>query len=133
MPSVSDLWLDNRDHPGLVAQRREAGQRVRVGPQCLPRRDSFPDQEDRAPPGEAGAEKRVLREALPQPVQALGDLLARRPGERLRPGVHLDAGEQPAGGECVREGLAVVKALPECLVAEDDAAHPLGQVRRGNE
>ena len=107
VPAVhQDFWLHDRDQASLVAQRRVASQGVRVGAQPAPRRDSVADREHRAPLGEPGPEPGVLRQPLAQAVQALGDLLPRRPGQRPGTQVHLDARQQPAARQRRGEGLA---------------------------
>ncbi len=79
--------------PGLLRERRVAGERVRVDVDAGIRRDAVADRDHRAPLAEARAELVVLREARAQAVEALGDLLLRVPGEVLRARVDLDPGD----------------------------------------
>src|SRR4029077_16380864 len=72
----------------------------------------------------------VLREALPQPVETFGYRLALGVCERLRAQVDLDPGDDPLGGEQLREGRAVVGLLPDRLVVENDPADELLGARR---
>ena len=90
------LRLDDRHDAGFLAQRRIAGERVRVGLDAVPRRQAVGDGDDGAPLGEAGAELVVLGQALAQAVEPFGDRLdlGVRAGERLGAGVDLDAGDR---------------------------------------
>ena len=90
------LGLDDRHDARLLAQRGVAGERVGVGVDAVLATAAVGDRVDRAPLREARAELAVLGQALAQPVEALGDRLALGAGERLRAGVDLDAGDDPA-------------------------------------
>ena len=123
------LGLDDRDEARLLRERGVAGERVRVRPDAVLARDPVADRDHGAPLGEPRAELAVLREALAQAVEALGDLLARRERERLRALVDLDPGDDPEPLEQLRERLAVGRALADRLVEEDHAADVLGGAR----
>ena len=62
---------------------------------AVARRSTLDDRVGGAPLDEAGAELAVLGQPLAQSVEALGDRLARRQGQRLGAGVDLDAGNDP--------------------------------------
>ncbi len=83
------------------------------------------DRVRRAPLREPRAERVVLREPLAQPVEALGDRLALGEREGLRALVDLDPGDDALRLEQLRERRAVVRALADRLVVEDDAADVL--------
>src|SRR4051794_30174283 len=79
------LGLHDRDQTGLLTQRGVSPQSMCVRPQAVARRDAVADGDHRPPLAEASAHLRILSEPVAQTVQALGDLLARRTGERLAP------------------------------------------------
>ena len=84
------LRLHDRHDPGLLAERRVARQRMGVGVDAVPARPPvIADGDDRAPFGEARAEAVIVLQPLAQPVEPLGDLLARAcrrgPWRRHRP------------------------------------------------
>ena len=87
--------LDDRHDLRFLAERRIAGERMRVGLDAVPRRTAIGDGDDGAPLREARAELIVFGEALAQSVEPFGDRLdlRRRPGERLGAEVDLDAGD----------------------------------------
>src|SRR5204863_2328253 len=85
------------------------------------------------PLGEAGPERLVLGEALAQAVEPLGGDLAGGARQGLGPPVHLDARDDPLAGEDLREGRAVVGALPDGLVEQDHAADELRRARSREE
>ena len=121
--------LDDRDDRGLLAQGRVARERLGVRGDAAGGRDAGADVDDRAPLGEARAEAVVLGEPLAQAVEALGHRLARKAGERLGARVHLDAREDAARGEQLRERLAVGGLLAEGLVVQDHARDVLLGIR----
>src|SRR5918992_1623 len=128
------LGLDDRDDAGLLAERGVARQGVGVqldrapGGQGLAR-----DRDHRSPLGEARPELAVLRQAPSKAVESLCDGFARRARERLRTGVDLDAGENIARGEVLREGRAGAGGLAQRLVEHDHSAHVLGHAVRGEQ
>ncbi len=128
-----DLRLDDRHDAGLLAERRVARERVRVDVDAGRGRDAVADRDHRAPLREAGAERRVLREPLAQPVEPFGDLLVGMERERLRAGVDLDAGHDAEGRQRVGERDAGERALPDRLVEQDRAADRFGESRRGDD
>src|SRR3954465_9372008 len=75
-----------------------------VGPEAVVRRDAVADGDHRSPLAKAGAHLRVLGEPVAQTVQALGDLLARRTGERLAPVATLMPGITPRGASSTGNG-----------------------------
>jgi len=82
---------------------------------------------------EARAEAAVLLEPLPQPVEALGDRLARGERERLRALVDLDPGDDPFRLEQLRERRPVEPGLADRLVEQDHAADELLRAGRREE
>ena len=76
------LGLDDRNKIPLLAERRVARQRMRVGAEAVVGGDAVADRDHRAPLGEARAEGGVLLEPRAQAVEPLGDLLA-RVGQRI--------------------------------------------------
>ena len=68
-----------------------------------------------------------------RPSRPFGDGLAREAGERLRARVHLDAREDAARGEQLREWLAVGGLLAEGLVVQDHAGNVLLGTGRGEQ
>jgi hypothetical protein len=86
-----------------------------------------------APLGEAGAKLPVLGQALAEAVEALGDRLAGSVRERLGTLVDLDPRDDSTPREQLGEGGAVVRALADRLVVEDDAADELLRALGGEE
>ena len=74
-----------------------------------------------APLREGRAQRAVLRESLPEPVEPFGHRLAREEGERLGAGIHLDARDHPGVLEHLHERAAVRGGLADRLVVEDRA------------
>src|SRR4029078_6486793 len=70
-----------------------------------------------------GAEPAILREALSQSIQALGDQLAGTERQRRRAFVDLDAGDRARGLDHLDQWRAVLGALADGLVVEDDAGN----------
>ena len=132
-PVHEHLGLDDRHDPGLLAERRVAGERMRVRPDAVLARERVGDRVRRAPLREARAEVAVLLEPPAQPVEAFGDGLAFGERQRLRAQVDLDAGNDALRREQLRERRAVVRALANRLVVEDDAADELLDARRREE
>ena len=116
------LGLDDRDDSCLLRESRVARQGMGVRREVPIRRDAVSDGDHRAPLREAGAEAVVLLEAPAEPVEALGDLLARKARLIVRAGVDLDPGDDALRGEHLREWSPVVGGLAKRLVVEDDAA-----------
>src|SRR5262249_25677693 len=85
------------------------------------------------PLGEPRAPLPVLGEALPEPVETLGDRLVGEQRQWLGPRVHLDPGDRPRGLEDLDERYPVVGRLPDRLVEQDHAADVLAQTRRREE
>src|SRR6476659_476622 len=79
-----DLWLDDRDEPGLLRERGIARERVRVRTEAVLARDAFADRDHAAPLREARAELAVFLQPRAQAVEALGDGLAIGEREWLR-------------------------------------------------
>ena len=75
----------------------------------------------------------VLLEPAAQAVEALRHLLAGEERQVLRAGVDLDPGDRALRGEHLRERRAVVGALADRLVVEDDAADELLHPGRGEQ
>ena len=124
------LGLDDRHDARLLAQRGVTRERVRVGIDAGLRRNAIRDVDDGPPLGEASAELVILRETLAQAVEALGDGLARKAGERLRSRVDLDAGNDAVAGEVLGERHPVPGLLTQRLVVKDDGADVVGSPRR---
>ena len=91
------------------------------------------DADDRPPFGEAGAHAVILREAIPQPVEPLGDGLLGGAGERLCAGIDLDAGNDALAREDLGERRPVGALLTDGLVIQDGAADELGRAWRGEQ
>ncbi len=104
------LRLDDRDESGFLAQRRVAGQRLRVGLDAAPAGHAVAHGDHRAPLGKAGAHLGIFRQAVAQSVQALGDLLSGMTGQVLRAGIDLDAGDDPGIGDGLDERSAVLRS-----------------------
>ena len=83
--------LDDRHDVRFLAQRRIAGERMRIGVDRELRRNAIGDVDHRAPLGEPRAELVVLGETLAQAIETFGDRLIRETGERLGARVDLDA------------------------------------------
>jgi hypothetical protein len=116
------LGLDDGHDAFFLADRRVAGQRIRVRLDREPARQRVGDVVDRAPLREARALVLVGAEALREPIEPLGDLVARRPCERDLAGVDLDAGHDALAHRQLRQRRAIVGALAERLLVQDDAA-----------
>src|SRR5437764_1076630 len=127
------LGLDDRHDPRLLAERRVAGERVRVRPDGVLARQAVRDRVRGAPLREARAQAVVLLQPLAQAVEAFGDRLALGERERLRAQVDLDAGDDALRGQELRERRPIGGALPDRLVVEDDAAHELLDAGRREE
>ena len=130
---LEHLRLDDRNEAGLLAERRVAGEGVRVRPDAVLARALRVDRVRRAPLGEAGAELAVLGEPLAQAVEPLRDRLGLREREWLRAEVDLDPRDDPLRVEQLRERRPVRGALADRLVVEDDAADVLLGARRREE
>ena len=117
------LGLDDGNDMRFLAQRRVTGERVRVGLDAIPRRQSIGNRDNAAPLGKARAELVVLGEPLAQPVEALGDRFdfCGGPGERLGARIDLDAGNGAGGPHDVDERRAVFGFLANGLVVQDHA------------
>src|SRR5204863_623401 len=111
----------------LLREGREAGERMRVDPDRILARRRAADRVRRAPLGEARAERAVLLEARPEPVEPFRRGLARRERERLRAPVDLDPRDDAFRLEQLRERRPVRRALADRLVEEDDPADELGR------
>ena len=109
----------------LLAEGGVAREGVGVGVEAVVRGDAVTDGDDGAPLGELGAELDVLREAVAQAVEPLGDGLTFGSGEGLGAHVDLDAGVDPLGGEQVREACAVGGGLAQGFVVKNGAADAL--------
>ncbi len=124
------LRLDHRHDLVRLAQGGVAGQGVGVGLDRGPGRDTGGDVDHRPPFGEARAPLVVAGEPLAEPVQALGDCLARKPGQGLGAIVDLDPRNGAGVGDQLDQGRAVGGVLPYGLVEQDPPAdviaHRLG-------
>ena len=125
--------LDDRHDVRFLAQRRVARERMRVGVDRELRRIARADVDDGAPLGETRAELVVLGETLAQPVEAFGNRLVRKAGERLRTGVDLDARDDAELLQILRKRRAVLGLLPDRLVVQDHAADVVGGARRSEQ
>jgi hypothetical protein len=106
---------------------------VRIGLDAGRRGNALADRDHGTPLGEARAHAEVLGHALPEPVQALGHLLAGMQRHVVRAGVDLDAGDDSARLQVLAEVDAVLRRLAQRLVEEDHAAHVLLDARGGEE
>src|SRR6516225_3707965 len=75
---------------------------------------------------ELGAEPAICNEPLAQPIEPLGDNLARREGQRLRALVDLDAGKRAGLLDDLDQWRAVLGALTNGLIVKNDARNALG-------
>jgi len=87
------LRLHDGDETGLLAERGVERELRGVGVYTAPRGYALAYGDDRAPLGEAGAELPVLLQAVREPVEALGELLAGGEGHVYGASVNLDAGD----------------------------------------
>jgi hypothetical protein len=85
-------------------------------------RNPFSDPDHGAPFGEARSQFPVLVQSIAKPVEPLGDGLPGASGERLRPPIHLDAGDHALVLEDLHERRAIGAFLPKGFVEEDHAA-----------
>ena len=85
------FWFDDGNQSGFLAQRRIAGQRVRVCLDAISAGNTLADGGHCAPLGEACAHLGMFREALAQSVQTFGDLLSGVTGQILRARINFDA------------------------------------------
>ena len=131
--SISTSGSTIGHEPGLLAERRVARERVRVRADVPVGRDAVADRDHGPPLREARAELAVLLEPPAQPVEALGDLLAREERVVVRAGVDLDPGDHALRREHLGERRAVVRALADRLVVEDHAADGVLHPRRREE
>ena len=132
-PVLEHLRLDDRDDPGLLAERRVARERVGIRPDAVLAGEALGDRVRRAPFGEPGAQLPVLVQPVAQAVEALGDRLALGEGERLRALVDLDTGDDALALQERRERRAVRGALADRLVEEDHPADVVLRAGRGEE
>jgi hypothetical protein len=89
---------------------------------------------DHCPPlRKASAHAVVSLEAIPKPVEPLGDGFAGGAGERFRAGVDLDAGKHALGREKLGERRTAGTLLTDRFVIHDDAADELGLAGSGEE
>ena len=121
-PVLKHLRLDDRDDPGLLAERRVARECVGIRPDAVLAGEALGDRVRRAPFGELRAQLAVLAQAVAQAVEALRDRLALGQGERLRALVDLDPRDDALALQKLRERRAVRGALADRLVEEDHAA-----------
>ncbi len=117
-----DFRLDDRHDPRLLTQRRVARQRFRVGVDGIAARNSGADIDHRAPLRKFRAQLVILGEPLAQPIEAFGNGLAGKTGQRLRSQVDFDARQHSMLREIGRERHAVLGLLAQGLVIQDDAA-----------
>ena len=123
----------DRNQTGLLAQRRVAGQGMRVGFHATWAGKAVCDGQHRAPLGETSPHPGVFGQAFAQSVQAFGDLLSRMAGHVLGPEIHLDPGNDSRIQQDLDEGNALRRALPDGLVVEDRASDALGEAGRGDD
>ena len=81
----------------------------------------------RPPLGKARPHLLIFRQALPQPVQPLGDKFTREACHRVKAGVHLNPGHDTLIRQVLREGFAVGCCLAQGLVVHDHPADELLQ------
>ena len=115
-PIHQHLGLDNGHQPRFLAQRRIAGQRMGVGVLAILAGDGVAYGDHRPPFGEARTQRVIFVQSVAQAVQPLGDLLARRAGQRMGAGVHLDAGYGARRLDNIDHRRAVGGALADGLV-----------------
>src|SRR5215203_6138138 len=115
------LGLDDRHDVRLPAQGGVARERVRIGEDAGVARLSLADVDDGAPLREAGAEAVVLLEPAGEAVEALGHGLAGAERHGLGAGVDLDARDRAGLLNELHERGAVLRALAQRFVEEDDA------------
>ncbi len=129
-----DLGLDDRHDLLFLAERRIAGERVRIGLDAGPGRNPVADIDDGAPLGELRAQRAIFGKPLAQPIETFGDDLARAVGQGLGPLVDLDAGQRPRLLDHLDQRGAVLGVLADGLVVEDDArdmvAHRIGRPKQ---
>ena len=121
--------LHDRHDVLFLAERGIARQCVCIGFDGKARRYAITNIDHRAPLGKARPELVVLDHPLAQAIEALGDGLARKGGQRLGAGVDLDARDDAQLGQVVRERDAVAGLLADGLIVHDHAADPLRDSR----
>src|SRR5205823_11594890 len=87
-----DFGLDDRNQSGSLRERRKASQRVGIHVEAIARWNPLADLDDRAPLRKPRTELRVLLEPRAETIEAVGDELLVRAGERNGSLVDLDAG-----------------------------------------
>ena len=100
MPAIyQNFRLDDRHQADLLAQRRVARERMRIGENAATGRKPGIHRDHGAPLGEPRAETRVTGETLTQTVETFGDLFPGVARQRVCAGVDLDAGHDACLGE----------------------------------
>src|SRR5256714_952932 len=113
--------LDDRHDPLVLAERRIARERMRVGHDAVVARHVRPDVDHRAPLGEFRAERAVFDQPLAQTVKPLGNDLARTERQRLGSLVDLDTGQRARLLDQLDQRGTILGCLTDGLVIEDDA------------
>ena len=124
--------FDDGNQSGFLAQRRVAGQRVRVGLEATTGGKSLADGEHRAPFGETCAHLGIFRETFAQSVQTFGDFLSGMTGQILCAGIHFDARNDPGIGENTGKKNTVSILLADGLVIENCATDIPAKPGRGH-
>ena len=125
--------LDDRHELLLLTERGVSREGMRIRAHARRARQRRRDADNRPPLREAGAHAVIFREAIPQPVQSLGDGLLRGAGKRLRAGIDLDAGNDALAREHLGERRPAGALLTDGLVVQDGAADELGHAARGEQ
>ena len=119
--------FDDGDQSSFLAQRGIASQRLRVGLDATPAGNAIAHGNHRAPLGKTCAHLKVLSQAGAQAVQSFRDFLPRMSGQVLRPGVHLDSGDDSRIGKDLHKGSAILLLLADGFVIKDCAANGLSE------
>ena len=127
------LGLDDGNEALLLADGGVAGEGMRVLLHGEPARQHRGNVVDRTPLREARALLAVALQALHESVESFGDLVTGRVRQRHLAPVNLDARNDAALLEQLRERRAVAGLLAERLLVEDHAAHRLRQLRRAEQ
>ena len=104
-----------------------------VGLDATPGGNPITDDNHRAPLGKTGAHLKIFLETVAQAVQTFGYFLSGMTGHGLRPGIYLNAGNDPRSGDGFNKGSAIFLPLPDRLVEEDRAANALTETGRGHD
>src|SRR6266487_5330073 len=114
--------LDDRHQITFLTKRRITCQRLGVTRDTYVCWNSVANRDHCAPFGKARSQIPIFRQPLTQPVEPLGDLLAREIWHRLGAFVHFDAGNDPLLLEHFDKSATVASLLPNCFVKENYTA-----------